>query len=97
MSDGVFIRCSTFAILIMLSNVRITVTIPVSTAPDATDFFIAFMFPAPKCCAVTTVNPAVTPCRKPMIRNTSVPHAPTAASAALPTNFPTKTAEKYYR
>ena len=91
MSDGVFIRCSTFAILIMLSNVRITVTIPVSTAPDATDFFIAFMFPAPKCCAVTTVNPAVTPCRNPMIRNTSVPHAPTAASAAFPTNFPTIT------
>ena len=50
---------------------------------------IASIFPAPNFCEVRTVKPAVSPIRKPMIRNMIVPVEPTAASPFVPTNFPT--------
>ena len=45
--------------------------------------------PAPKRCAVSTVNPVVSPWVNPRIRKLTDPVAPTAANASTPTNRPT--------
>ena len=49
-------------------------------------------FPAPKDCAAGMQKPAQIPSTKPMTRNVTDPVAPTAASAPVPTSYPTTAA-----
>ena len=90
-STGVLMTRSSQSMIRTLPRVMTTVTIRESTAALPTLFFIPSISPAPKRWAVRIVNPVVSPCRKPRIRNMIVPVAPTAASAFTPTYLPTIT------
>ena len=66
-----------------------TETITVSTAAVKTLRRIPFISPAPNLWAVRMVKPVPRPVAKPVIKNIIVPVLPTAASAPVPTNWPT--------
>ncbi len=91
MSPGVRMTCKSGFINAMLTAVNATDMMTDNTAALPTVWRIAFMSPAPNFCAVSTVNPALIPQTNPRTKNIMVPVLPTAASAFVPTNFPTIT------
>ena len=85
MSDGVFISFRS-----PRAVKRLTAVIIVMKIRDKMSAFPAFFLtpsssPAPNFCASGTVNPVVSPMTNPKTRNIIEPHAPTAASASMPT------------
>ena len=90
-SSGVRISRSSQSMISTLNAVITTVTTTESRAAFPTLFFTPSISPAPNRCAVCTVKPVVSPCRKPRSRKEIVPVAPTAASACTPTKRPTIT------
>ena len=90
-SSGVFITRSRLSMLAILTAVITIVTITDRMAALPILLRIPSRSPAPKRCAVSTVNPVVSPCVNPKIRKLTDPVAPTAANASTPTNRPTIT------
>ena len=88
-SSGVFITRSRLSMLAILTAVITIVTITDRMAALPILLRIPSRSPAPKRCAVSTVNPVVSPWVNPRIRKLTDPVAPTAANASTPTNRPT--------
>ena len=88
-SSGVFITRSSLSMLAILTAVITIVTITDRMAALPILLRIPSRSPAPKRCAVSTVNPVVSPWVNPRIRKLTDPVAPTAANASTPTNRPT--------
>ena len=88
-SSGVFITRSRLSMPAILTAVITIVTITDRMAALPILLRIPSRSPAPKRCAVSTVNPVVSPWVNPRIRKLTDPVAPTAANASTPTNRPT--------
>ena len=88
-SSGVFITRSRLSMPPILTAVITIVTITDRMAALPILLRIPSRSPAPKRCAVSTVNPVVSPWVNPRIRKLTDPVAPTAANASTPTNRPT--------
>ena len=88
-SSGVFITRSSLSMPAILTAVITIVTITDRMAALPILLRIPSRSPAPKRCAVSTVNPVVSPWVNPRIRKLTDPVAPTAANASTPTNRPT--------